>query len=801
MPHVSLDCPERFTFSINATLIGDFHLGGPTAARASSLGRKSRALLAYLMLASARRAPRERLATLLWGDRGDDQARGSLRQALHEVRALTDDTSSPFQISRHEVVLSPDRILTDVDAIRAAGKEGNARALAQLLGPYPGVLLSDLDDISPTFDEWLRIERARWRHEWRTCALSAARTAQAEGMADVAERLSSALVADDPLDESTAVLAMEIAHARGDRAAIRRAFHLLEEALRQDLDTSPGSAAIAARDRLLAAPARDQGMAVPLVFNRSALFAQMQRPPEALIRTADEPHTESTIPHVPKRRPRWYFTAIIFAMVLVVCVVGVLRWHFDGTRRESIFIEPLRIEAKDTAAQVLSAGLSAGLSRVLVGTGTDIDILDPSDTATHATKPSLVLSGNAVTSNGRMYVTIHLSGGSPATMIWSRDFSRPTSEVDPLSRQIALCIGRELYFAFGKGRDRFLSSDPELMRIYLAGYDWVGKDFEEASRYFSQVTTRRPDFAQGWSAYAASAALAALALPDGARTTANTAAIHAARRALAIDPHQGLAYYAMATTEDSTSNWLKRDAIVQQGLNADPLQPELNAMRGDNLMAIGRFHDAVGYFRKAYAADHFLPGKPFELANALAETGDLDGAQELIQQGYDLWPDIPWFKYLDSKIAYHWGNVEKARALLNDPGSSNTPSHLSTMTAFLQWRANPAVDTNFAAVTAIDAELHETGATPELVQELAVLGHIDQAYRAAASLTSIRGKHENWFHDYLAPFRDDRRFVGLMARLGLAAIWQKTDQWPDYCSDEKLSYNCKFEASRIVLHQ
>jgi DNA-binding SARP family transcriptional activator len=56
---------------------------------------KARALLAYLVVESARPHRRETLAALLWPDRPDAVARANLRQALSYVRqALRDDSQS-----------------------------------------------------------------------------------------------------------------------------------------------------------------------------------------------------------------------------------------------------------------------------------------------------------------------------------------------------------------------------------------------------------------------------------------------------------------------------------------------------------------------------------------------------------------------------------------------------------------------------------------------------------------------------------------------------------------------------------
>ena len=71
--------------TIELTLLGQFSLtrdGQPVELK----NRKARALLAYLAMTPGRAHSREKLAGLLWGERFEDQARASLRQALHALR-------------------------------------------------------------------------------------------------------------------------------------------------------------------------------------------------------------------------------------------------------------------------------------------------------------------------------------------------------------------------------------------------------------------------------------------------------------------------------------------------------------------------------------------------------------------------------------------------------------------------------------------------------------------------------------------------------------------------------------------
>jgi len=73
-------------------LISPFRLLDPEGQPIAIQGRRSRALLGYLLLAAQQGAGRERLAGLFWSDRTEAQARSSLRQCLLELRgALAED--------------------------------------------------------------------------------------------------------------------------------------------------------------------------------------------------------------------------------------------------------------------------------------------------------------------------------------------------------------------------------------------------------------------------------------------------------------------------------------------------------------------------------------------------------------------------------------------------------------------------------------------------------------------------------------------------------------------------------------
>jgi DNA-binding SARP family transcriptional activator len=78
--------------------------------------RKTRALLAYLALSGGHFQSRERLAALLWSDRGDSQANSSLRQALVELNRASEAADLALLIMRQDAV-AIDPAAVEVDAL------------------------------------------------------------------------------------------------------------------------------------------------------------------------------------------------------------------------------------------------------------------------------------------------------------------------------------------------------------------------------------------------------------------------------------------------------------------------------------------------------------------------------------------------------------------------------------------------------------------------------------------------------------------------------------------------------------
>ncbi|MCZ6868240.1 MAG: BTAD domain-containing putative transcriptional regulator, partial [Gammaproteobacteria bacterium] len=217
-------------------LLGGVKLLDAAGTEITLRSRKVRALIAYLALGGAPHG-RDNLATLLWGDRLDAQARQSLRQALLTLRKwLGDSADSVVQSDDKSVALNTAEIRIDAVQFEELAHSGSLEAAAAI---YDGDLAEGLNEISEPFDDWLAAERLRL-HElagdvWTRLGEQRLQASNFDSAIDAGRRL----VAMDPLGEPGHRLLMSAYSAAGRRADGLQHYATFAETLRNELDTAP----------------------------------------------------------------------------------------------------------------------------------------------------------------------------------------------------------------------------------------------------------------------------------------------------------------------------------------------------------------------------------------------------------------------------------------------------------------------------------------------------------------------------------------------------------------------------------
>ncbi len=232
-PSASAADPTITTSGLRIYLLGPLRIERAGAVLQLSR-RKVESLLVYLLL-HPQPQTRDHLATLLWGDSADSQARHSLRTALATLRKEVDPAL--LLVDRDQVQRNPAFPLwTDLDALLAWEGQldsANTALLQSQLALWQGELAAGL------YDEWLTGEREHYRARLLKLFLQLTQTLRERSDYGTAIAVAQQILTVDPANEEAHQHLMFCYVAAGDRPAALRQYEQCERALQADLDVPP----------------------------------------------------------------------------------------------------------------------------------------------------------------------------------------------------------------------------------------------------------------------------------------------------------------------------------------------------------------------------------------------------------------------------------------------------------------------------------------------------------------------------------------------------------------------------------
>jgi TolB-like protein/DNA-binding SARP family transcriptional activator len=223
-------------------LVGPFRLVAADGTPVAIASRRGRGLLAYLALAPDHAASREKLCGLLWSDRGEAQARASLRQVLLELRdAFSAAGLDLLDSGRDRIRLRADALSSDVDELNVALAGDVAAGVVTALEEVGrGRLLEDLE-FGGLFQDWLDQTRPRIDRSIATGVQDWLERAEAAGnWADV-RAVADAFLQRDAVDERVAASAIRAEVVMGAASAAHRRFQTLRAEIGREFGAEPGA--------------------------------------------------------------------------------------------------------------------------------------------------------------------------------------------------------------------------------------------------------------------------------------------------------------------------------------------------------------------------------------------------------------------------------------------------------------------------------------------------------------------------------------------------------------------------------
>jgi tetratricopeptide (TPR) repeat protein len=419
------------------------------------------------------------------------------------------------------------------------------------------------------------------------------------------------------------------------------------------------------------------------------------------------------------------------------------------------------------------------------------------------------VSGEARSSAGTLNAAVRLVDNRSSVILWSREFSGPSVEVEALRQRMAIRIAEVLVCALGTRARRPSNIDLATLRLFLAGCENSHTDWPAAREYLGQAVQRRPNFTQARAMYAMATYLntggSSTAPADVQQRLLREAAIEA-RKVLEDDTRAGEAYAALSGALYNSGSWSgpagfdiwhKRLDLLRKGIAADPDCFALHTALAVVLGNTGLKRDELPHLERAVALDPFAPIGAGNLAEVYAFNGRLAEANRILDQAGRYWPNEFYTGWVRFNVAARVGDPMQAIAMLDDPqrNPASSPPRIDLWRLFLRARADPSpgnVERVRVAIATAEPGESDQRVKVEMIQHLTQLGALDDAFRIALAMPSVsRDFGFTWFADYMKPFRADPRFLELARRQGLHGIWARSKRWPDFCSDEQLPYSCQ----------
>lgn len=589
---------------IRLKLFGGFHAAHAEGPEISLTARKGEALVAYLALNQSQRQTRERLASLLWGDRFEEQARHSLRQTVLAIRKAMTDEDASIVISNGDFLMF-DREAIDVDAIEFEKliREGSQASLTSAISLYNGELLEGMTTRAADFDEWLLSERVRYR-DMAINALTTLMRQQAEQVdSEATLATTQRLLGIDPVNEDAHRLVMQLYDASGRRSAALRQYRLYVDTLRNEYDSEPDPQIVQLHAEIQARE-HQHGSQQTII---SPEVASAQSVPKT-----DQHEVSPPSPVKP-----------------------------------SINVVPFKDLTTDDSQQglayAITEGIATALSMVPVLTvsapgstpafmGQDIQ----SDTPLKQRDNQYILEGSVQSFSDQVRISTRLTDVRNGNLVWGERYDRVIDDVFALQDEITLHIvaGLEVKLTESEHDQIFLSPGTKNLQAWLLLGQGVQllqsltrENTSKAQEHFNNAILLDPSYARAWA---------------------------------------GLAWThfieAWSRWSDTPAESLVRAAeLAEKALDLEPGRPRTYSLLGNIRLAEGNHRDAIAMGEKAIELNPNGAEVAAFFAITLTYAGDLERSISLINHAIQLNPyHAPWYNWILGRAYRLVGRYEDA---------------------------------------------------------------------------------------------------------------------------------------------
>ncbi len=378
--------------------------------------------------------------------------------------------------------------------------------------------------------------------------------------------------------------------------------------------------------------------------------------------------------------------AAVVALLLGLDVGG-LRTRLFGAAAppaiQSLAVLPLENFSGDPAQDYFAAGmteaLTTDLSRIgalrVVGRTSAMRFggaKQPIPEIARALGVDAVVEGSVLREGNRVRITAQLVAANPERHLWANSYDRELRDVLAVHSEVAQAIAREIRVTLTPdqqarlGRARPVNPaalEPYIRARVLLSQMMPGR-LAEAMTLLDQAIATDPSFAPAHASRATAMMLRAIFGADAAdprQAVVRTRA--AAARALELDPAQPEALMVEGfLTLYFDWDWPAAERQLKRALELDPNNGLLYHPYADYLLVTGRLEESLDYTRRGAVLDPFSPLSNAVVGGHLSFLRRFDEAAELFRRQADANPGSPNLRLLLAPALWEKGAKEEAVA-------------------------------------------------------------------------------------------------------------------------------------------
>jgi TolB-like protein len=366
--------------------------------------------------------------------------------------------------------------------------------------------------------------------------------------------------------------------------------------------------------------------------------------------------------------------------------------------------------------------------------------------------------------NGNMIANARVIALPKGEVLWSRRFEQTGPAVSLLREQVAANIVWVLRCSFGElEKERPKATPGDLAQLMAICQDFEQGDLSAAHERARKLTISHPDLGLAWAILAK---VQGDLIEAGDQSLLAQASLNA-RRALAIAPDSVCSALAFAAASGDGAASPKALPIVEAALRTHPDHPWLQNIRSVILFNLGYVKNSVEPALSSVRDDPSSFGGRDIAVRRLAAAGQIREALQLQAENERLWPGHPLAIANRARITMDTTIQRKADSLAileNEREFANAPS-----AAFMI------------------ARLFERAGNRRAALE----------WLARAPVKNAQKQWSLLFWPDAAGLRTESAFFRKMVDLGLVRWWIARKQWPDFCAEPGLKYNCVDEARKL----